>query len=135
MDPIKNAPRGNRRRPARENPVTGCPLTAALAALGGKWKLIVVYWLAESPKHFAAIRRAMPGITPKVLAEQLQELVDDGIVERQPEGRVPARVMYSLTEYGHSVVPLVEKVRVWGRTHLDRGADRLARGQRQLRRA
>jgi DNA-binding HxlR family transcriptional regulator len=77
----------------------------------------------------------MPGITPKVLAEQLQELEDDGIVERQPEGRVPARVMYSLTEYGHSVVPLVESVRVWGRAHLARAADRLARGQRQLRRA
>ena len=87
----KNAPRGNRPRPARPNPVTGCPLTAALAAIGGKWKLILVYWLAESPRHFAALRRAMPGMTPKVLAEQLQELVDDGLVAREPEGRAPAR--------------------------------------------
>lgn len=120
MHAIKKAPRGNRPRVARPNPVSGCPLTAALAALGGKWKLIVVYWLAESPKHFAAIRRAMPRISPKVLAEQLQELVDDGIVEREPEGRVPARVVYSLTEYGRSVVPLVESVRLWGRTHIAR---------------
>ena len=116
----KNAPRGNRPRPARPNPVTGCPLTAALAAIGGKWKLILVYWLAESPRHFAALRRAMPGMTPKVLAEQLQELVDDGLVAREPEGRAPARVVYSLTEYGHSVVPLVESVRLWGRSHLAR---------------
>lgn len=120
MDAIKKAPRGNRPRVARPNAVSGCPLTAALAAIGGKWKLIVVYWLAESPKHFAAIRRAMPGISPKVLAEQLQELVDDGIVEREPEGRVPARVVYSLTEYGRSVVPLVESVRLWGRAHIAR---------------
>lgn len=129
----KNAPRGNRPRPARQNAIGGCPLTAALAAIGGKWKLILVYWLAESPKHFAALRRAMPGITPKVLAEQLQELLDDGLVHREPKGRVPARVVYSLTEYGHSVVPLVEGVRLWGRAHLARssaGEDGPARGNR-----
>jgi len=98
--------------------VTGCPLTAALAAIGGKWKLIIVYWLAESPKHFAAIRRVMPGISQKVLTQQLRELVNDGIVQRQPTGAIPAPIRYSLTDYGRSVLPLVENVRVWGRGHL-----------------
>jgi DNA-binding HxlR family transcriptional regulator len=116
MSPIKKVPSGNR----RPNPVGGCPLTAALAALGGKWKLIIVYWLAESPKHFAALRRVMPGISQKVLTQQLRELVSDGIVRRQPKGVVPAPVEYSLTEYGQSVLPLVENVRVWGREHLTR---------------
>jgi DNA-binding HxlR family transcriptional regulator len=123
MDRVKKAPEGNHSREAlgrRANPVTGCPLTAALAALGGKWKLIILYWLAESPKHFAGLQRAMSGISQKVLTQQLRELVNDGIVKREPQGAIPAPVEYSLTEYGQSVLPLVEDVRVWGREHLER---------------
>lgn len=100
--------------------MTGCPLTAAFAAVGGKWKLIIVYWLAESPRHFAALQKLMPRISPKVLTEQLRELVDDGLVDRQPTGRPPAPVEYSLTAYGRSVLPLVESARSWGRRHLQR---------------
>lgn len=117
---IKKAPESNHGGPRRPNPVGGCPLTAALTAIGGKWKLIIVYWLAESPKHFAALRKVMPGISPKVLAQQLRELVSDGIVHRQPQGAIPAPVEYSLTDYGRSVLPLAEAVRRWGRTHMER---------------
>ena len=85
--------------------------------------MIIVYWLAESPKHFAALRKAMPGISQKVLTQQLRELMNDGIVNRQPKGAVPARVEYSLSEYGCSVLPLVEDVRLWGRGHLTRAAE------------
>lgn len=119
MDPVKKVPEGNHTRLRRPNPVSGCPLTAALAAIGGKWKLIIVYWLAESPKHFAGLRREMPGVSQKVLAQQLRELVSDGIVQRKPTGAVPAPVEYSLTDYGQSVLPLVEEVRLWGREHLE----------------
>ncbi len=120
MTSIKKAPSGNSPRLRRSNPVGGCPLTAALAAIGGKWKLIIVYWLAESPRHFAALRQAIPGISQKVLTQQLRELVSDGIVHREPKGAVPARVEYSLTDYGRSVLPLVDQVRVWGRAHMER---------------
>lgn len=120
MSAIKKAPEGNGSRTRRPNPVGGCPLTAALAALGGKWKLIIVYWLAESPKHFAALRQLMPGISQKVLTQQLRELVSDEIVQRQPKGAVPAPVVYSLTDYGRSVLPLLEDVRVWGTSHMKR---------------
>src|SRR5258705_537502 len=120
MRSIKKAVGGNPPRLGRTNPVSGCPLTAALAAIGGKWKLIILYWLAESPKHFAALRRVMPGISQKVLTQQLRELVSDGIVKRQPKGAIPSPVEYSLTDYGLSVLPLVEDVRLWGRGHLAR---------------
>jgi len=124
MPLVKKVPAGNDHSPEslprRANPVSGCPLTAALAAIGGKWKLIILYWLAESPKHFAALQRAMSGISQKVLTQQLRELVSDGIVQRQPKGAVPAPVEYSLTEYGQSVLPLMEEVRLWGRDHIER---------------
>jgi DNA-binding HxlR family transcriptional regulator len=120
MSYVKKAPSGNGTGSRRPNPVGGCPLTAALAAIGGKWKLIIVYALAETPRHFAALRQATPAISQKVLTQQLRELVSDGIVLRQPTGPIPAPVEYSLTEYGRSVLPLVEEVRLWGRAHMER---------------
>jgi DNA-binding HxlR family transcriptional regulator len=119
MSAIKKAPSGNHTHPRRPNQVSGCPLTAALAAIGGKWKLIIVYWLAESPKHFAGLRQLMPSISQKVLTQQLRELASDGIVQRQPKGAIPAPVEYSLTNYGRSLMPLVEDIRLWGRTHIE----------------
>ncbi len=120
MSISQKAPAGNSTRLRRPNPVGGCPLTAALAAIGGKWKLIIVYWLGESAKHFAGLRQLMPSISQKVLSQQLRELVSDGIVQRQPTGAIPAPVEYSLTEYGRSLLPLVEAIRRWGRGHMDR---------------
>ena len=131
MSAIKNAPSGNdapsgnhatsgNQRRTRPNPVTGCPLTAAFAAIGGKWKMIIIFWLAESPKHFAALRKLMPSISQKVLTQQLRELESEGLVHRDPKGAIPAPVEYSLTDYGRSVLPLIEEVRSWGRSHLER---------------
>jgi DNA-binding HxlR family transcriptional regulator len=120
MSSRQKEPAGNGSPRQRANPVVGCPLTAAFAAIGGKWKLIIIYWLAESPRHFAALRRLMPGISQKVLTQQLRELIADDIVLRDPKGVVPARVEYSLTDYGLSLLPLVESVRSWGREHLER---------------
>lgn len=113
-------PAGNGSWRRRANPVSGCPLTAAFAAIGGKWKLIIVYWLAESPRHFAGLRREMPDISQKVLTQQLRELMADEIVRREPKGKVPSPVIYSLTDYGRSLLPLVESVRSWGRGHIER---------------
>jgi DNA-binding HxlR family transcriptional regulator len=118
LDNRKKAPEGNGQR--RPNLVSGCPLTAAQAAFGGKWKLIIIYWLADSPAHFAGLRRQIPDISAKVLAEQLRELVADGIVDRCSSGRVPDPVLYSLTEYGKSVLPIVEVTREWGNQHMRR---------------
>jgi DNA-binding HxlR family transcriptional regulator len=125
MNSIKKVPAGNYARLRRPNAVGGCPLTAALAAIGGKWKLIIVYWLGQSPKHFAALRREMPGISQKVLTQQLRELMSDGIVQRQPQGAIPAPVEYSLTDYGRSLLPLVEAIRLWGRAHMERLTSRM----------
>jgi DNA-binding HxlR family transcriptional regulator len=116
--PDKKVPAGNSW--SRANPVTGCPLTAALAAIGGKWKLIIIYWLAEEPAHFAALRRKMDSISQKVLTQQLRELQADGIVHRRAADRPAQPVIYSLTPYGRSLLPLVESVRRWGRSHLGR---------------
>jgi DNA-binding HxlR family transcriptional regulator len=105
--------------PRRANSISDCPLTAALAAAGGKWKMIIIYWLADRPRHFAALRQEMSSISPKVLSEQLKELIADDIVRREETGPTPAPVIYSLTDYGRSLMPVIEAVRQWGRGHID----------------
>ena len=128
MPKHKNAPRGAYPRPARRNPVTDCPLTAAFAAVGGKWKLIIIYWLSQEEIHFAGLQRRITSISHKVLTEQLRELEADEIVRREPRGAVPQPVLYRLTEYGRSLLPLVEVVRAWGRGHIERTLSRVAKG-------
>lgn len=125
---LQNEPSGPQKLPtgnghARPNPVEGCPLTASQAAFGGKWKLIIVYWLREEGQHFAGLRRLIPGVSQKVLTEQLKELIDDGLVARRPTGPAPAPVEYTLTPYGRSLLPIVDALRAWGTAHLERRAD------------
>jgi DNA-binding HxlR family transcriptional regulator len=100
--------------------VSDCPITAAIAAVGGKWKLVIVNCLVDSPRHFSALRAFMPDVSQKVLTEQLGELIADELVQREETGKPPAPVMYSLTEYGREVLPLLEHVKVWGRAHHER---------------
>lgn len=107
-------------RSRRANPISDCPITAAMAATGGKWKLIIVYWLAESPRNFGELRELISSISSKVLTEQLCELIDDEIITRETTGPVPAPVRYSLTEYGRSLIPILDGIRHWGRGHIER---------------
>jgi len=115
----KKAPAGNRPRIARANQVSGCALTAALAAMGGRWKLFIVYRLSDGPMHFAALRRSLPEMSAKVLAQQLRDMQADGLIDRKPRGPVPAPVVYELTPHGLSLLPVAEAIRRWGMTHQD----------------
>jgi DNA-binding HxlR family transcriptional regulator len=105
---------------ATSHPLADCPLHAAFVAVGGKWKLTILYWLAREPHHFSGLLRRVAPISHKVLTEQLRELEADGLVERLVAGRVPAPVQYRLSGYGETVLPLVEEARVWGLAHLQR---------------
>lgn len=104
----------------KSHPLAECPLHAAFAAVGGKWKLTIVYWLARETHHFSALLRRVAPISHKVLTEQLRELEADGLVERLATAPVPAPVQYRLSDYGRTVLPLVENARVWGQSHLQR---------------
>jgi len=113
---------------ASAHPLAECPLHAAFVAVGGKWKLTILYWLARETHHFSGLLRRVAPISHKVLTEQLRELEADGLVERLAGGPVPAPVQYRLSGYGETVLPLVEQARIWGLAHLQqmRGPDRPA---------
>lgn len=98
---------------------TGCPLTGALNAIGGKWSLICLYWLDSGTRRFNELRRLMPEISHKVLASTLRGLEREGLIRRTVYPEVPARVEYSISPHGETVRPVIHLVRRWGREHLD----------------
>lgn len=108
---------------AKPHPLAECPLHAAFSAVGGKWKLTILYWLARETHHFSALLRRVAPISHKVLTEQLRELETDGLIERLETGPAPAPVHYRLSDYGRTVLPLVENARIWGLAHLQRTRD------------
>lgn len=108
----------------RATAVTGCPLTAASRALGGKWNLICLYWIEIEPRHFGELRRLMPEISHKVLAATLRDLEREGLLVREVRAVRPANVEYRLSPHGRSVAPLVRAVRAWGHEHLAARAQR-----------
>lgn len=95
-----------------------CPLTAALAVLGGRWNLIVLYWLVEGTQRFSDLQRRIPDVTHKVLTSTLRQLESAGLVERRVYPEVPPRVEYSLSDHGRSAEPVIDAVRHWGHHHL-----------------
>ena len=97
-----------------------CPVEAAVDVFGGKWKSQILWWLQERTWRFAELRRQIPGITEKMLTQQLRELEADGIVERRVYATVPPKVEYSLTEYGWSLKRALRAICDWGRNHMER---------------
>ena len=96
-----------------------CPVTHALDLLGGKWKIQILWQLAQGPRRFGALRRAVPGVSERMLAQQLRALAADGFVARTAFPEVPPRVVYALTERGASLVPALSALADWAVVHLD----------------
>jgi DNA-binding HxlR family transcriptional regulator len=109
------------KRPARPY---NCPVEAALDVIGGKWKVVILCWLKEEVHRFGALRRRIPGVSERMLTQQLRELERDGIVHRKVFPEVPPKVEYSLTAFGETLRPLLVLLNGWGEKHLKRIAER-----------
>ncbi len=101
-------------------PVYNCGLSAAMGVVGGKWKLLVIGGLMAGPRRFGELRRAIGGISEKMLIQQLRELEANGIVTRHDFGEVPPRVEYAVTEFGLSLIEALKPLCEWGSTHMER---------------
>lgn len=91
-----------------------CPVTATLEIIGGKWKPFIVYHLTFGTRRFGELAARIPGISRKVLTEQLKELEADGLVIRTQYKEIPPRVEYSLTELGNSLSSVFDEMASWG---------------------
>jgi DNA-binding HxlR family transcriptional regulator len=108
-----------RNQHARRIPELGdsCPTQATIAAIGGRWKIIILWHLYGGKLRFSELRRKMPGISQKMLTEQLRELEGHGLVTRTVYAEVPPRVEYAATPLGDSLRPVITAISDWGRTH------------------
>ncbi|GAA3396960.1 winged helix-turn-helix transcriptional regulator [Cryptosporangium minutisporangium] len=97
-----------------------CGLDAAIAVMGGKWKGLILFSLGDGPLRFGELRRAVPGISERILILQLREMEASGLVRREVYHQVPPKVEYSLTEFGSSLNAALAPLGEWGEEHMER---------------
>ena len=98
--------------------VCSCPVEVTISVIGGKWKSLILYHLIrDRVLRFGEFRRMLPKVTAQMLAAQLRELEDDGVVHRKIYTQVPPKVEYSLTTFGESLIPIIRAVTNWGKSY------------------
>ncbi len=96
-----------------------CGLDATLRVIAGKWKPLILYFLAQGgPTRYGELRRAMRDVSDKMLIQQLKELTADGLVRRTDYKEVPPRVDYALTPLGGSLAQALVPLCTWGTDNL-----------------
>jgi len=92
-----------------------CAMDVTMDYIGGKWKTVVLWYLRNKTMRFGELKKQVPEITEKMLSIQLKALEEDGVIKRQVYAEVPLRVEYSLTEFGKTLIPVLEAIAKWGR--------------------
>jgi DNA-binding HxlR family transcriptional regulator len=95
-----------------------CPIETTLDVIGGKWKVLILWYLLEEEKRFSELERHLPHITQNMRAQQLRELEEDGLLVRTVFPVVPPKVEYALTSKGKSLSPILMDMLEWGNRHL-----------------
>ena len=92
-----------------------CCSSVTMGFIGGKWKTVILYWLIERPLRYNELRKKMNGVTERTLSLQLKQLEEDGVIDRKVfTSRPPLKVEYSLTEFGRTLIPILEAIADWG---------------------
>lgn len=93
------------------------PVNTTLRVVGGKWKPLILWHLSHGTKRFSELQKELPGVTQKMITQQLRELEMDGLVNRKVYPVVPPKVEYSLTDYGETLAPVLTEMAKWGEKH------------------
>lgn len=91
-----------------------CPVATTLMLIGNKWKIFIIQQLMDRPFRFSELRRAIPGISEKVLTDNLRAMEKDGIITRTVFPEVPPRTEYALSDLGNTMRPIIESMATWG---------------------
>ncbi len=100
------------------------PVELALAALGGKWKMPILFRLNQRMWRYNELRRDVGPVTHKMLTQQLRELERDGLITRTVHPVVPPHVDYAITDLGRTAIPIIEALRTWGTKYREMGDQR-----------
>lgn len=92
-----------------------CTVSLAMDLIGGRWKTVILYHLKDGPKRYTELRKSMFAVTEMTLSLQLKQLEKDGLVSRTAYGqKPPLKVIYDLTGFGKTCVPVLEAITAWG---------------------
>lgn len=95
-----------------------CRVESGLHMISGKWKtLILLQLLINGTQRFNELKRNLPGITQKMLTNQLRELEEDDLIERKIYPQIPPKVEYSISEYGRTLEPILDAMHEWASNH------------------
>ncbi|WP_436488719.1 winged helix-turn-helix transcriptional regulator [Chitinophaga sp. ARDCPP14] len=100
--------------PSDEN----CPVRRTLGLLGGKWTLLILYQINDRVIRYGDLKRTIPGISEKMLIQELNALVKNKLVSKTAYPEIPPRVEYSLTKTGLKALPIVDKLASYGLENL-----------------
>jgi DNA-binding HxlR family transcriptional regulator len=104
-----------------------CPVDVTLSLIGGKWKILILSHLHQFKKRsFSDIKKNLPGVSEKMLSQQLKELERDKLISRKVISEKPYRVEYTLAKAGKSFSPMYKFISKWGIAYLkEHGIDYL----------
>lgn len=91
-----------------------CPVSVTLDLIGGKYKPLILWHLAENKLRFSQLTKLIPKATPKMLTQQLREMESQHLITRTVFPVVPPKVEYSITDLGKSLMPVLAAMRDWG---------------------
>jgi len=92
-----------------------CPIVYTLSVVGGKWKWVILYRLSEHKVvRYGELKKMLPPISHKMLSQQLKELVVKQLIYRVEYHQIPPKVEYSLTEKGRTLIPVLDRMSIWG---------------------
>ncbi|MFK2818947.1 helix-turn-helix domain-containing protein [Flavobacteriaceae sp. LMIT009] len=103
---------------SKRNSKAHCAVDYAFKRIGGKYKARVLWVIRDGFMRYGELKRAIIGVTPKMLTQVLRELEEDELVNRKVYLEVPPRVEYSLTPTGEELIPLIKQLRTWGETQM-----------------
>lgn len=95
-----------------------CPVDATIDLIGGKYKAVILWHLIEDKKRFSELKRLIPKATEKMLAQQLRDLERDSLIIRTVYPVVPPKVEYSLSDFGKTIIPVLQAMCSWDEDYL-----------------
>ncbi len=98
-----------------------CCTSLTMGIIGGKWKTVILFHLMNEKLRYNELRKSMPTVTERTLSLQLKALEEDGIIKRKVyTSKPPLKVEYSLTDFGTTLIPLIQAIADWGDAALEK---------------
>lgn len=105
-------------RKTKEFTPGNCPVVYCMNIIGGKWKPSIIHMIRTDRNRYSILLKNITEISKQTLTNQLRELESDGIIERMIFPEIPPRVEYTITDYGKTLLPIIDSMYKWGRQHM-----------------